>query len=183
MKFCWNRFNLYLMAALAVLVLCSCSTDQSRRKKALSTFRVHMAINPGPVGRGKEITVDRDHPNRLTVDGEPFLNETMVTQAKVVDVPGGFVLHIRFNQDGTLLLEQYTGANLGGNLAVFSQFPAPPDEKLNQGRWLAAPRITTHISDGLLAFTPDMSRDEADQLVLGLNNLAKKLKTGQEFKW
>jgi murein DD-endopeptidase MepM/ murein hydrolase activator NlpD len=46
--------------------------------------------------------------------------------------------------------------------------------KTRDGRWLAAPIITRRISNGVLVFTPDCSREEADQLVLGLNNVAKE---------
>ena len=45
--------------------------------------------------------------------------------------------------------------------------------QMANGRWLAAPLITHRIGDGVLAFTPDMSRAEADQFVLGLNNVAQ----------
>jgi hypothetical protein len=41
------------------------------------------------------------------------------------------------------------------------------------GRWLAAPLISHRMADGVLAFTPDLSRPEADQLVLGLNHVAE----------
>ena len=56
---------------------------------------------------------------------------------------------------------------------IFSQFSAPPDETLNEGRWLAAPRITLNITNGLLSFTADVTRAEADHLALGLNHVAK----------
>jgi len=42
------------------------------------------------------------------------------------------------------------------------------------GRWLAVPSITQRINDGVLTFTPDCSREEADELVAGLNVVAKK---------
>jgi preprotein translocase subunit SecD len=180
----WDRYNLYLL--LAAIVICSgaCrSTEQSKRKKALSTFRLYLENSPDPLGRSQEIAIDRDNPVKLTVEKAPFLAEARVKDAKVVEVLGGFVLHVQLDHEGALLLQQYTGANLGRHLAVFSQFPGPPEGKLNQGRWLAAPKITNHITDGLLAFTPDMTRDEADQFVLGLNNVARKLQTGQEVKW
>ena len=42
-------------------------------------------------------------------------------------------------------------------------------------RWLAAPMITRPIENGVIAFTPDCTREEADIFVLGLNNVAIKL--------
>ena len=48
---------------------------------------------------------------------------------------------------------------------------------LKNGRWLMAPLITSRINNGLLSFTPDMSRDEATLFVQGLNNVAKEFQT------
>ena len=50
------------------------------------------------------------------------------------------------------MLEQYTAANPGRHLVIFGQW----GDKLADGRWLAAPLITHRISNGLLAFTPDI---------------------------
>ena len=38
-----------------------------------------------------------------------------------------------------------------------------------------APAVSKRISDGLFVFTPDASREEADEIVMGLNNVAKKM--------
>jgi hypothetical protein len=40
-----------------------------------------------------------------------------------------------------------------------------------------APLITGRMHDGILSFTPDMSRDEATNFVQGLNNVAKTFQT------
>ena len=42
-------------------------------------------------------------------------------------------------------------------------------------RWLAAPVISRRISNGVLTFTADCERDEADQLVTGLNAAYKEI--------
>jgi hypothetical protein len=73
-----------------------------------------------------------------------------------------------------LMLEQYSAANPGRHFVIFGQW----GDKLVNGRWLAAPLITHRISNGVLAFTPDITRAEADQLVLGLNNAAAKVHKG-----
>jgi preprotein translocase subunit SecD len=86
---------------------------------------------------------------------------------------GGFVLRIQFDQSGTVMLEQCTAANRGRKIAIFSQF----GEKIKDYRWLAAPVINRKISDGVLAFTPDATREEAEEIALGLNNVAKKVRT------
>jgi hypothetical protein len=48
------------------------------------------------------------------------------------------------------------------------------ERKNHQCRWLAAPLISHRIANGVLAFTPDCSREEADQLVQGLNEASKE---------
>ena len=95
--------------------------------------------------------------------------------AKVIDTPGGFAIEIQFDETGTWLLEQYSAANPGGHFVIFGQW----GDKLVNGRWLAAPLITHRIANGVLAFTPDCSREEADQLVLGLNNVAAQIRKRQ----
>ena len=60
-----------------------------------------------------------------------------------------------------------------GEIAIFSQF----GEEMKDYRWLAAPVINRRISDGVLVFTPDATREEAEEIALGLNNVAKKVHT------
>ena len=55
-------------------------------------------------------------------------------------------------------------------MPIFCQF----GEKLGKARWLAAPVISRRNSNGLLVFTPDADREEAAEIELGLNNLARK---------
>jgi len=72
-----------------------------------------------------------------------------------------------FTAHGRLVLEQVTTEHRGARLAVYGVFPA--------GRWLAAPVVSTRITNGVLVFTPDATRDEAERLVRGLNNMAVRL--------
>ncbi len=176
------RFNLYLLLLLSVAVATGCkSTESSKEKKILSTLRLHQEVNPDPIGRSENVEVYREQPVHFTSDKVPFLTEADVTQAKVIDVQGGFALQIQFDRQGTWLLEQYT-AKPSRHILVFSQFVPPGEEKINAGRWLAAPMLRTHITDGLFIFAPDATREEAQRIVTGLNNVAKKLATGEELK-
>jgi len=168
-------FNTYLLLLLFVLMGAGCQSPESKARRRLTVLNVHLEARDLP-DREERISVSRDHPFTLSVQKEPFLTQNEVEQAAVVDVVGGFAIRIQFDHRSSWLLEQYTSGNFGKHLAVFSQFVTPPDEKLNKGRWLAAPRINRRINDGVLLFTPDATREEADQIVLGLNNLAKKLK-------
>jgi preprotein translocase subunit SecD len=84
---------------------------------------------------------------------------------------GGFALRIQFDHRGTILLEEYTTANRGRMVAIFSQF----GDELKDYRWLAAPVISRPITDGVLIFTPDTNREEAEEIATGLNNVSKKV--------
>ncbi len=174
------RFKTYLHIAMALALLCGCQSPETKRKKALSTLRVHLAVNRETTERTEQVPIWREHPFMVNVQKSPFLTEANVTQAKVVEVVGGFALRLQFDHEGTLLLEQYSRGNPGAHFAIFSQFAGPPDEKLNKGRWLAAPGINRHIANGVLVFTPDATREETDQIASGLNNLAKKLEKTSE---
>ena len=184
-----SRFNIYLMSAICLGLACSCQSPQQKRKRALSTLELHVETNAAE-GRGTELVpIYRQSPVSITVQKQPFLTAANVAEAKVLDAVGGFILRVQFDRDGTLLLEQYTSANRGRHMAIFAQFAdVSADEasagdasawslkaRLNEGRWLAAPRINQRITDGVLAFTPDATRQEAEQIAIGLNNVVKKL--------
>ena len=178
-----NRFNIYLAVCLIFGLTAGCQTEQSKRDKEVSTLQLRQEVNPDPMGRTEQISVDRDHPVKFTVSRVPFLNESNVKEAKVIEVVGGFALRIEFDKEGSWLLEEYTSATRGRHIAVFCQWVDTPDSKLNAGRWLGAPKIQTHITDGVFIFTPDASREECDKIAHGLNDVARKMGTGQEPKW
>ena len=68
-----------------------------------------------------------------------------------------------------LVLDTITAANRGKRIVFFAQF-GPKDAALQ--RWLAAPKIVGRVSTGRFVFTPNATREEADQIALGLNNAA-----------
>jgi len=175
-----QRFNTYFLLLLALMFACGCQSPETKRKKALSTLGVHLDASREAADKTEVISIPREHPVIITVQKAPFLTQNDVKEAKVVEVVGGFALRVQFDRRATLLLEQYSSDRVGKRFAIFSQFAAPPDQKLNKGRWLAAPRINHRIADGVLVFTPDATREETDQIALGLNNLAKELKKKSE---
>lgn len=168
MQMCANRFNTYLLLA-ALLAGAGCQTAESEKKKEISTFRVHLSMPSNSAQPGQTVSVFRENPLFLTVEPRPFLTEMQVASAAVLDVMGGYVLQVQFDRRGMWLLEQYTVANKGRHLAIFSQFGTTADES----RWLAAPAIQKGIGDGSLVFTPDASREEAERIVHGLLNFAR----------
>ena len=175
-------FNLYLTLALILGLAAGCNTPKSADKKILSTFRLHLEAKPDPLGRTETAQAYRQSPVMFTVDKAPFVSEAQVKEAKVIDVTGGFALQIQLDRQGSWLLEQYTSANRTKHILVYSQFFEPGEDKLNHGLWLAAPQINNHIVDGLFIFTPDVTREQAERIALGLNHVAKKLSTGEEVK-
>jgi preprotein translocase subunit SecD len=173
-----KAFNIYFCLALAIGLATGCKTspeDQQKKKdkKLATVLRLHLEMRPDNSGGQETISVIRNSPVQISVKKTDFLNEANIAEAAVVDTLGGFSITLKFDRRGRLLLEQYTSANVGRRIAVYAQF----GEGLKQSRWLGAPVIRKHVGDGVLTFTPDCSREEADQIVRGLNNVAKKVQS------
>ena len=167
MKVRARQFNIYLTVMAASALLAGCETTKPHGP--VSALRVHLEANADTTGTSQSVSVLRADPVIVTIAQQPILTEANIIATKVIDAPGGFAVEIRFDETGTWILEQYSAANPGRHLIIFGQW----GEKLANGRWLAAPLITHRIANGALAFTPDLSRPEADRLVLGLNNVAR----------
>ena len=165
------RFNTYLfLLAVALSVGCK-TTEERRRDKAITTFRLHLETSRGDTGSDAIIEIAGA---QLCVNNAAFLDETSVTNAAVVDTrDGGFAIQVQYDRHGTLVLDAVTTENRGRHLAIFTQFGPG---KLEQKRWLGAPYISSSIAGGVLIFTPNSTRAEAEQVVQGLNNVAQKLK-------
>ena len=158
-------FNGFLaLAALALIAGCG-TTEERQHKKEVSTFRVHIESDQQS-DHSSAISVMRSSPILLNIDREAVLDENNVAAALVVEQLGGFAIEVKFNRQGSWILERTTVTNKGRHLAIFSYF--------GQSRWLAAPMITSRTSSGMLTFTPDCTREEADRFVRGLNNVVHK---------
>lgn len=168
----WMRFNSYLL--LLALALCGCETTGSKSDKAFARLTVAVESNREAKGRSESITVSRAQPITLNIQTSALLNETHVAEARIMDTFAGFTMLIQFNSMGTHLLEQFTAQYPGRRFAIAAQFGEKGEKEL-QMRWLAAPILNRRITDGILAFTPDASREEAELMVRGLNNVAIKL--------
>lgn len=172
-----SRFNIYLLLALATASVCGCRTSKNKQGDLLSSLRVHVeATADNPMGSAKA-QIYRASPVEISVEKEAFLTEADVAGAQVLDTLGGFDLRIQLNREGTWLLQNYSASNLGKHYAIFSQF----GEKGQKARWLAAPIFSRLISDGVLQFTPDASREECAEIVAGLNNRVKKTKSNENW--
>ena len=167
-----RHFNLFL-ALMALALLCGCQTNS--KKKEVSILRVHLESNSGDTNSTRTVSLLRSDPVQISVETLPVLTEASIIGARVFDTRGGFALEIRVDEINAGVLEQSSAANPGRHFVIFGQW----GDKVAAARWLAAPLITHRIADGVLSFTPDMSREEADRLVLGLNNVTKKNRKGQ----
>jgi hypothetical protein len=172
MNFYPRGFNLYLLAAAVVLSACGCAS-YFKKDRHLSVLRIHIenrAQLPGS-SLGKNVKVLRAQPVTVDINTEPVLTEADLVDAELLTTPGGFAVQVHVTETAALTLEQYTGSYVGRHFVVFGQW----SDKREDSRWLAAPIISHRISDGTFAFTPDCSEEEARLLVIGLNNVAKKL--------
>ena len=164
------RFNSYLALALMFALAAGCKSTKPRKLKEAS-LRLHLEVNPDGSDRNEPIPVGRQQPFQVNVEKKAFLTEFNIERASVVDTMGGYSITVQFDKEGTWLLEQYTTANRGKRVAIAAEF--------GEMRWLAAPVMNQRIANGLLVFTPDTSREEAERLVGGLNSFAEKVRKGR----
>ncbi len=176
MNFYPRSFNLYLLGLAVVLATaCGCETF-SKKDRHVSMLRIHVENraqlpNSSLSSFGKTVSVLRASPVMVTIDATPILTEADIVAAELLDTPGGVAVQLHFSETATLTLEQYSSAYAGKHLVIFGQWT----EKVADSRWLCARLINHRISNGVLSFTADCSEDEARQLVVGLNNMAKKI--------
>ena len=128
----------------------------------------------GCLRRSLEVSVLRSQPIKLWVEREPFINEGNVVHASVEEQNEAFSISIKLDRRGIWMLENITASNAGKRLAIFSQF--------GDARWIAAPLIKNRLGKGEITFTPDASREEAERIVRGLNNVAAKVQKQQKDK-
>jgi preprotein translocase subunit SecD len=174
-----HPFNIYLLLSFALAAGSGCRTGKGgSHRKEIATLRVHIEVVAQSMDFSTSVPIYRQKPTMVTVDKSPFLTEVNVSEARVVDVAGGFDLQIKLERQGSWLFEQYTTVNPGKHIAIFSAFQ---HQGKKEARWLAAPIIRQRISSGVLSFTPDATREEAEEIASGLNNVAKKNK--EDSKW
>lgn len=177
MKVYTRRFNLFLALAFLLVPLCGCSLLSGHRNEPLAAMRVYIEVAPGAasgaMNESQTVSVLRSAPVTVTIDKEPVLTEANLIAAKVINTPDAPAIEVRFDENGTWILEQYSAANPGRHFVIFGSW----GKNLKESRWLAAPLITQRINNGILSFTPDMTLDEANQFVLGLKNAIQQFQT------
>ncbi len=167
-----KRFNHYLIGALWLMMAAGCATEEAKKKQLPARLDIHVEVGRDATNFSEPVPIYRAKPIMVNVQKNAILTEANITEARVVDVVGGFAVQVQFNQKGTWLLEEYTTQNHGKRFAVHCEF----GENLSEKRWIAGPIISKTISDGIFVFTPDATREECLELVLGLNNIAREIR-------
>lgn len=165
-------FKLYLTGCLLALLGglwftgCASSEERARRKEA-SSLRLYLEEQFDTGDKTTLVPIYRANPTLVRINKQPFLDEGHLVDARVVDVVGGFAVVVKFDFHGALVLENVSNSYRGRRVAIYGMF--------TDARWLAAPVLHDKITDGRLVFTPDATREEAERLVRGLNNIAVQL--------
>lgn len=157
------RFNTYFVL---MLVLGCSTTGKKEKEKTASTFMVHLETQAAEDYRSQEIQVFRASPVSLFVDKTAFIHTGNVVRATVVDDFGGFHIRVEVDRRGALELETMSAKHVGKRMAIYSRW--------SETRWIAAPKIHARIADGVIEFVPDTSLEEAERIVLGLNNVVEE---------
>jgi hypothetical protein len=164
-----SAINLYLLLSF-FLFLASCKTTEDgtkKKDKEATVIRFHLEVNSDGTDKNSGVPIYREHPVLVNVHQIPFLDEGSVKEASVVETIGGYAIRIQFDRHGTIVLDNTTTAYKGQRVAIYVRY--------TEARWLAAPLISRRIQNGEFIFTPDATREEAERIVKGLNNVAKKL--------
>lgn len=166
--FCW--------AGLLVLAA-GCATTPAEKQakqeaKEMSVVRLFTEVRDESMA-GSKASLPRSNPMEIKIDKEPFADERDVARAAVVNAVGGFAIRLELTSHGRMTLEQASVTHAGLRLVAFGQWSLNKEESVQ--RWLAAPVMKTALRAGVVVFTPDLSREEADRFVRGLNNVAIKL--------
>src|SRR5579883_2811021 len=112
------RFNIYLAAGLALALVASGCQTGKKKDKEKAVIELHQEANADGASDTEPVPIFREHPVYVNVDKEPFLDSTDVTDAKVLEDMGGFVIQLRFNQRGAMILNGVTTANRNKRIAV-----------------------------------------------------------------
>ena len=165
-----DLFKHFLLASIQIAGLgCGCKSMGNKEPgENYSLIMLYLEQNNDGTKYSRKMAVYRADPFIFYVNSEPFLSTADLEKATLMEARGGFALQLQFNRHGTAVLESFTTSNKGKRMAIFCQFTEP--------RVLAAPMITRRNATGIIRFTPDCSREEAERIVKGLTTAIKKIK-------
>jgi preprotein translocase subunit SecD len=161
----------YLLAITLITALGSGCQSLGDKKpgKNYSLIMLYLEQNNDGTKYSRKMAVYRADPVIFYVNSEPFLSTADLEKATLMEAIGGFALQLQFDRHGTAVLESFTTSNKGRRMAIFCQFTEP--------RVLAAPMITKRNATGIIRFTPDCSREEAERIINGLAAAIKEIKS------
>lgn len=171
MKFRFVRFNTYLLLLAVVLSVGCKSPEQRKRDNTVAKFRLYLEGAQDGTTDYETIEISGV---RLLANRQPFLDEGNIRQAAVLETrDGGYAMEVQFDQHGTFVLDAISAQYRSRRMIVFSELSV---DEIVTPHWLGAPLIGRRILDGQILFTPNATREIADQIALGVNNLVKKAK-------
>ena len=182
MESCSKGINTFLLL-IAALTFASCASTKSELedgkapKDAAAVVRFFAESNMNPDWRARKVQIIRNSPVEVIINSDAFLDERDVARARVIDSVGGFAIAIEFTSHGLMALNMESTSLRGRRIIIYARWN---EKKVAVERWLAAPQVTRPIENGVIAFTPDCTREEADLFVLGLNQVAIKLENQEK---
>ncbi len=176
--------NTFFRWGWLLVLIAGCATTAEEKqakaeKKDFSVIRLFTEVRD-PAAAGTRVELPRSSPAAVTIEPESFADERDVIRADVVNAVGGFAIRVQLTEHGRMTLEQASVTHAGRRLVVFGQWTAGEEDTVK--RWLAAPVMRNAQRTGVIVFTPDCDRAEADRFVRGLNNVAIKLKNQEKPK-
>lgn len=182
MKTNFMRFNIFLCGALLLTAAAGCRTHsddkEKSEKKDATIIELHMEADAEDIRDTMPVPVGRDNPIIVEVEKDPFMDAQFLEDAQVVEEPDGlFSIRLKFDWQGSSLLNAETARNPGRRVAVFCQFGKGKEKNF----YIASPKIQRPIANGIFTFAPAVTREEADRIVRGLNNVVKQVKKDSPF--
>ena len=167
-------FNLILLISVG-LGIGGCNSpgkkgsESKLGKKEATSLRFFLEVNPDGTQRNAPVPIYRAQPIYINVEKAPILNEADILKTELVnaDIEGGFAIKVQFTAHGSLIFENASTTYRGHRIAIQAIW--------TEARWLGAPRMSRRVTDGQFIFTPDATREEAERIVHGVNNVSKEL--------
>lgn len=144
-----------LLLVLSLLGLTACA---SKPPKNAATLSMHLPAPASLPDYRRMPVVLRMPAISLYIDKFAVLTERDLETAAVTGAGDGFAIRLVFGRHGTIELDRLSLNNRGELLVI-----------LINGVPVAAPMLKQRIVDGYFEFTPDLTREQAEKVVEGLN--------------
>jgi hypothetical protein len=197
MRIAFHTFNSFFLTGILALLLSGPeirgaeaqspkpteANDSKPKKKPAPYGILRLFLEANEDSNSAKAQVIRRLPQTYPVQQSPFIDERDIVRATVVEAPdGGFMIQVELTQPhGRQALEMGTVSSLGRHLLIFGQWTTETDTKPEE-RWLGAPVVRNVLRTGMIVFSADMDREEADRFVEGINRVAVKLKNQKKAK-